>query len=183
MITEGSEFNDLARLVEPAFTLDEFRSKMGEDRDIIVLGFTVFSKEPAADLVNFIEKSYDWVLDADISSGETSDGNYVVFVEVQRKPTAAKHIFHMLTDMMNLTGQKLEDWVFTYYKGENELPVTLDNLKEKIIDSPEEYDVKSNANLDESAMNSLRALAGVTVPPKKITDSLLYNMQVIAGIK
>jgi len=184
MLTEGSEMNDLARLVKPELTIDEFRSKMGEDKDIIVLGFTVLTKEPAADLVNFIEKSYDWVLDADISSGETSDGNYVVFVEVQRKPTAAKHIMTMLTDILNLTDQKIDEWTFSYYKGDKKLPITLANLQDKIIGSPEEYELKTGDSLEESIrLNSLRALAGVTVQPKKITDSLLYNMQIMAGIK
>ena len=183
MLTEGSEMNDLARLVKPELTIDEFRSKMGEDKDIIVLGFTVLTKEPAADLVNFIEKSYDWVLDADISSGETSDGNYVVFVEVQRKPTAAKHIMTMLTDILNLTDQKIDE-TFSYYKGDKKLPITLANLQDKIIGSPEEYELKTGDSLEESIrLNSLRALAGVTVQPKKITDSLLYNMQIMAGIK
>ena len=183
MITEGSEINDLARLVKPEMSIDEFRSKMGEDKDIIVVGFTVLNREPARDLVNFIEKSYDWVLDADVSSGETSDGNFLVFVEMQRKPNAAKHIMHMLTDMMNLTGQELNEWVFTYYKGASKLPVTLENLSEKIIGSPEEYEIKTADGLSESTLNSLRASARITVQPKKITDSLLYNMQVIAGIK
>lgn len=184
MLTEGSEFNDLARLVKPELTIDEFRSKMGEDKDIIVLGFTVMNKEPAADLVDFIEKSYDWVLDADISSGETSDGNYVVFVEIQRKPTAAKNILAMVTDILNLTAQELSDWTFTYYNNAEKTPITLENLTDKIISSPAEYELETNAGLEESVrLNSLKALAGVTVQPKKITDSLLYNMQVIAGIK
>jgi len=184
MITEGSEINDLARLVKPELTIDEFRSKMGEDKDIIVLGFTVMNKEPAADLVDFIEKSYDWVLDADISSGETSDGNFVVFVEIQRKSSAAKNIFAMLTDVLNLTSQEMDEWTFTYYKGSDKLPVTEENLTDKIISTPAEYELKTNDSLDESIrLNSLRALAGVTVQPKKITDSLLYNMQIMAGIK
>ncbi len=137
-LQEGIEHGDLGRLVQPQMTIDEFRSKMGEDKDIVVIGFTVFGKEPADDLVNFVEKSYDWVLDADVSSGETSDGNYMVFVEVQRKAKVAEHIMSMLTDMMNLTEQSLKDWTFTYYKGSDRLPVTIENLTDKIIPSPEE---------------------------------------------
>ena len=184
MINEGAELNDLARLVKPTMTVDEFRSKMGEDKDIIVIGFTVLYKEPAADLVNFVEKSYDWVLDADVSSGETSDGNYIVFVEIQRNKDAVEHIFHMLTDIMNLTGQTLKEWQFTYYKGVKKLPITLDTLREKIILTPEDYESRTGDSIkEEMELNSLRALAGVKITPKKITDSLLYNMQVIAGIK
>jgi hypothetical protein len=157
---------------------------MGEDKDIIVVGFLVMSKEPADDLVNFVEKSYDWVLDADVSSGETSDGNYMVFVEMQRKPNAAKQIFTMLEDMMNLTDQTVDDWSFTYYKKPAGLPVTLENLEKEIITSPEEYEAKTGNSIRESAqLNSLRALAGVYVNPTKITDMQILGIQRAAGIR
>ena len=78
---EGLEHGDLKRLVHPDVHVDEFKSKMGDDADIVVVSFKVASKEPALDLVNFIEKGYDFVLDADLSSGELDDGEYLVFVE------------------------------------------------------------------------------------------------------
>jgi len=53
---------------------------MGEDRDIVVLGFHVRDKNPAADLMEFIERGYTYILDADMSTGEESDGQYQVFV-------------------------------------------------------------------------------------------------------
>lgn len=181
---EGAEMGDLARLVNPVMTIDEFRSKMGDDKDIVVVGFTVFGKEPADDLVNFVEKSYDWVLDADISSGETSDGNYLVFVEIQRKSNASEHIFTMLTDMMNLTEQDVKDWSFTYYKGTEQLPATEENLKAKIIPTPEDYELKTSANLEEAyELNKLRASAGVTVQPSIVTDLQILDIQIAAGIK
>ena len=183
-LSEGIEYGDLGRLVQPQMSIDEYRSKMGEDKDIVVVGFTVFGKEPADDLVNFVEKSYDWVLDADVSSGETSDGNYMVFVEIQRKAKAAEHIMAMLTDMMNLTDQSLKDWTFTYYKGNDRLPVTIENLTEKIIPSSEEYEIKTGNNLEESyQLNSYRALAGVKVNQAKIVDAQILAIQTAAGIR
>lgn len=183
-LTEGIQHGELGRLVKPAMEIDTYRSKMGEDKDIVVVGFTVLGKEPADDLVNFIEKSYDWVLDADISSGETSDGNYIVFVELQRKPESAKHIHTMLEDMMNLTDQKVEDWVFSYYKGAENLPVTLENLEKTIIKTSEEYEQKTSLDLDEAIeLNKLRALSGVQVKPSKITDLQILDLQRFAGIK
>jgi hypothetical protein len=157
---------------------------MGEDKDIVVVGFTVLGKEPADDLVNFIEKSYDWVLDADVSSGETSDGNYMVFIELQRKTNAAKNIYTMLVDMMNLTEQELEDWSFTYYKGADRLPVTEENLFKKIINSSAEYEIKTGESLEESIeLNHLRAISGVKVKPAAKTSRDLIDIQVAAGIR
>ena len=183
-LNEGIEFGDLARVIQPVMSIDEFRSKMGEDKDIVVVGFVILGKEPADDLVNFIEKSYDWVLDADVSSGETSDGNYMVFVEMQRKTDAAKNIYTMLEDMMNLTEQSLKDWTFTYYKGDDRLPVTEENLFKKIINSAAAYELKTGDSLEESiALNSYRALAGVNVSSTKVVDAQILAIQMAAGIR
>ena len=77
---EGLEKGDLARLIHPELHVDEFQSKLGDDADVIVLSFKVNTKEPAGDLMAFIEKGYDWILDSDVSSGEMDDGSYIVFV-------------------------------------------------------------------------------------------------------
>ena len=89
---EGLDHGDLKRLLHPKIHIDEFKSKMGDDADIIVLSFKITDKAPAEDLMSFIERGYDWVLDADVSSGELEDSEYLVFVEIERKPTAANHI-------------------------------------------------------------------------------------------
>ena len=85
-LSEGLEQGDLDRLVHRKLHVDEFKSKMGSDADIIVLSFKVDGKEPARDLMNFIERGYEWILDADISSGELDDGQYLVFAELERDP-------------------------------------------------------------------------------------------------
>jgi hypothetical protein len=113
-LSEGLEQGDLDRLVHNKLHVDEFKSKMGSDSDIIVLSFKVDGKEPARDLMNFIERGYDWILDADISSGELDDGQYLVFAELERDPAAAKYIYQLLSDIMNLTDTDLSDWKFQY---------------------------------------------------------------------
>jgi hypothetical protein len=181
---EGVEMGDLARLINPVMSIDEFRSKMGEDKDIIVAGFIVMSKLPALDLVNFLEKSYDWVLDADVSSGETADGNYYVFVEMQRNKDAVKQIMSMLEDMMNLTEQKIEDWTFTYLNNPKKMPVTVEELQARVITDPATYEAKTGNTVSEAAMfNSLRALAGVQVKPLGIVNPQILSIQRAAGIK
>ena len=62
--------NDLRDLVRDIFEVDSYKSKMGEDKDVSVLSFEVDVKEAAEDLVNFIEKGFEFVLDADVSPGE-----------------------------------------------------------------------------------------------------------------
>ena len=97
---EGLELGDLARLIHPELHVDEFKSKLGDDQDVIVLSFKVDTKEPANDLVAFIEKGYDWIIDADISSGEMDDGSYIVFVEMDRSEKAPEEIMDLMSDLM-----------------------------------------------------------------------------------
>jgi hypothetical protein len=181
---EGGEKGDLARLVQPTISIDEYRSKMGEDKDVVVLGVVVFGQEPAEDLVSFIEKSYDFVLDSDVSSGETSDGNYMVFVELKRDKNVSGQIIQMFTDIMKLTDQSLKDWTFTYYKDSERYELTREELSRHIIATPVEYEIKSNEGLEESIqLNHLRSISGIKVQPQAIKDVQIINWQIAAGIK
>ena len=73
---EGLREGDLKGCVEGLFTVDQYTSKMGHDRDCAVLRFRVNDKFPAIDMMEFIERGYSFVLDSDISSGEERDGKY-----------------------------------------------------------------------------------------------------------
>lgn len=183
MLFEGVEMGDLKRLVEPNLTIDTYRSKMGDDKDICVISFTIMGKEPAGDLVNFIEKSYDWVLDGDISSGEASDGNYLVFVEIERNEKACDHIMVMMKDIMNLTEQKIDDWTFSYYKGVAKYPLTVEQLVKHVITSPLKYQQKMEELTQESLnLDHLRAISGINVGKKKISDPDIKAIMAAAGI-
>ena len=80
----GLRQNDLEFTIDNIFEIDSFKSKMGDDKDIVTLSFSVKGEQPAKDLVNFVETGYTYVLDADKTSGEQSDGKYRVFVEIER---------------------------------------------------------------------------------------------------
>ena len=113
-LNEGLVAKDLKGFVNEVFTVDQYSSKMGDDKDVVVISFKVNDKEPAYDLMEFIEKGYGFVLDADISSGEEKDGKYHVFVEIER----TKALPHQLKDMLNGVSRLTDnyDWRFRYYK-------------------------------------------------------------------
>jgi hypothetical protein len=113
-LTEGLRRGDLKDMVMGTFTVDQYQSKMGLDKNIIVLRFRAADKEPAIDLMEFIERSYDFVLDSDKSSGEEKDGNYSVFVELERTDEAPKQIKRLLSDISQLCA--IKDWRFRWYK-------------------------------------------------------------------
>ena len=111
---EGLRSKDLRGYVEPTFAIDKFTSKMGEDKNVIVVSFRVNDKLPAVDLMEFIERGYSFVLDADMSSGEESDGKYHVFVELERSRRVPNQIKDILNGISNLTDNW--DWRFRYHR-------------------------------------------------------------------
>lgn len=183
-LNEGAEYGDLKRLVLPVLTVDEFRSKMGDDADICVLAFTVMGKEPGTDLVNFIEKGYDWVLDADLSSGELSDGNYLVFVEIERSKKIPEQIIQLLEDMMNLTEQKIEEWSLIYHKDGRKHPLDPASIAQAIPLTKEKYNAKvgEEAEVKES-LDRFRSLARVKVNTKAPVNEYTELLRTIAGIR
>ena len=137
-LNEGLRTNDLKNLVYPVFEVDTYRSKMGEDRDVCVVSFTVKDRSPARDLMEFIEKGFHQVLDADISSGENENGEYFVFVEFKRTPTLAEDIKSLLYGVRKLTD--IDEFKFRYHKQAGEHEVSEDTLKRFIPMSPVDYD-------------------------------------------
>jgi hypothetical protein len=130
---------DLEYLVSNIFEVDSYASKMGTDDDIVVLSFTVEDKGPADDLVNFIERGYEFVLDADSTPGELKDGRYKVFVEMERNKHVPENIMEILDGVGKLTG--ISDFKFRYYKSFNSLPVDEQTLAETIPTSKQDYEV------------------------------------------
>ena len=72
ILNEGLKAKDLDGFVQNTFLIDTYKSKMGEDRNVAVLSFRVKDRLPALDLMEFIERGYGFVLDADISTGKLS---------------------------------------------------------------------------------------------------------------
>jgi hypothetical protein len=136
-LTEGLGARDLKELVSEVFTVDQYKSKMGEDQDIVVLGFRVKEKFPAVDLMEFIEKGYSFILDADISSGEEHDGQYQVFVEIERSPQLATQLKHLFSGISQLTD--CHDWKFRYQKAGASVPFNEETVVKHIPLTPEDY--------------------------------------------
>jgi hypothetical protein len=177
-LNEGLEHGDLKRLIHPELHIDEFKSKLGDDCDVVVLSFKVDGKEPAQDLVSFIEKGYDWVIDADVSSGEMDDGDYIVFVEMDRDKNSAENIMRLMEELMNLTHQKLEDWRVRYYKARKETYLSIESLQELIPDSPEAYE----AAYGEDRLDEMRVAAGIAVKTTAPTNDYTQSLRAAAGI-
>jgi hypothetical protein len=177
-VAEGLEINNLKRLVHAELHIDEFKSKLGRDEDIVVLSFKITGREPAADLVDFLEKGYDWVIDADISSGEMDDGDYIVFVECDRAPDIPEKIMDMMGDLMNLTDQDINDWRVHYRSKHVDNELSADNIRQNVPLTPEDYASRYGAK----ELDEMRTAAGVPVTTKAPKNDYTQSLRSLAGI-
>lgn len=172
VISEGLRAGDLAETIYPHFEIDSFRSKMGEDEDICVLTFQSKDRYPAKDMMEFIEKGYNFVLDADVSAGENEEGEYSIFVEMERTKNIAENIMEMLYGLEKLTG--IFEWDFKYYKDIKKYNATTENLKKK---------VPSSSRIYEQTMQRFRTDEMKTFFNKTLMDDLILEGNKITVLK
>ena len=159
-LDEGLNSMALQDRVEPIVHFDEYVPKMGESDGVIVASFKVMGKTAAQDLENFMEKGYDWILDAETSPGEISEGNYVVFVEAERRSSFPGVFVSMVEDMSNITGLAPSDYTMVYYKdsvNEDNKELSEQNIANSVPLSPKKYrDDKAASDVLESMIMSAR---------------------------
>lgn len=129
-LIENLHANDLKHLIEKTFEIDSYKSKIGDDEDIIVLTFIIKTEDPAKDLENFIEMGYNFVLDADVSQGETDDGTFRVYVELERTPRAPELIMELVEGIKLLAD--LPTMRFRYYKSFKSQEATLESINNTV---------------------------------------------------
>jgi hypothetical protein len=177
LLFESLDYKELEGLMKPTIHVDEFSSKMGDDDDIIVVSFFVRDAQAAKDLMNWFEKGYDFVLDADRSPGEIKPNRYLVYVEIRRRSTAGGHVEQLLNDLNTLTEfEDSKDWTM-HYKGK-EIPFSRDAFDGSVPLSPKAYRDRYEGDL-----NEMRIAAGmpvITTYDRK--DPALQAIQSAAGL-
>lgn len=136
--------NDLRHFVKKVFEIDNFKSKIGDDEDVITISFTVDHEDPAKDLENFIEMGYDFVLDADTSPGELDDGTYKVYIEIERSRHAPEQIIEIVDGISKLTG--IDDFRFRYFRNFKSQEVSEENLKNAVPLDKDSYEIVTQRN-------------------------------------
>lgn len=196
ILLEGFDYLDLKNMVSPTITVDEYVAKMGTDDGIVTLAFTVRGEAVAEDLVDWFERGYEWVLDAQSSDGEVDKGKYLVFVELDRRRKVPERIIELIEDLETLTGLKLGAWKVIIDDVEYEADA--ETIASKLITSPHEYreikqpeeedDVDGDGNPEEEEnidadLNEMRTVAGIKT--KRVyegQDAELRAFKTIAGL-
>lgn len=172
------EYGDLKRVIHSEIHIDEYQSKMGRDDNVIVMSMKIKGKAPAWDLVEFIEKGYEWVLDADVSSGEMSDGDWLVFIELPRDEQSIDHIIELLGDVNNLCEFKDSDWRLKYKNKSAMFALDKSAMEAAIPDNEKEY-----ARLyGKKEIDSLKTASGIKVDTKAPKNEYTESLRIAAGI-
>ena len=183
ILSEGLDYHDLEGQLEPVVSVDDYAAHMGEDCDIVTLAFIIRSERAGQDLVDWFERGYDWVLDAQVSEGELRPGRYVVFVEMNRRTTVPARIIELLEDMNTLTDIPVKDW--TIKIDDEEYPAEEDVLRQVIVLSPHEYRKEEDViNTEtEEGLNEVRKAAGIPVKTLyPADDTEMKNFKAMAGL-
>jgi hypothetical protein len=176
IINEALDYHDLVNMILPILTIDKYEAKLGDDDEIVTITFTVKGKQVGDDLVDWLERGYDYIIDAQTSEGEVSSGHWLVFVEMDRRLKVPDRIVEIIEDMVTLTDLPIKDW--TVIIDDEEYEATIDILKSKIILSPHEY--RKNKETDLNEMRELSGLQHKNIFKEK--DNLLKDFIAKAGL-
>ena len=171
-LNEGLRANDLKNMISYRFTIDQYKSKMGVDKDIIVLAFKAKEKYPAIDAMEFCEKSFPFILDADISTGEEADGQYSLFVELDRSSKAVDQIDEILNGLKRLCG--CDVWRFRYFKDIDSHEFSKEAIAERVPLTPSDYEKQ----IDKNKMTEVSSILGQGVAEvESISEDNIISMK------
>jgi hypothetical protein len=185
VLNESLDYMDMVDQIGDTITIDEYSAKMGKDKDIVTVTFTVHNKLAAEDLVTWFERGYDFVLDASVSEGELEPGKWLVFAELDRRSKVPNRIITLLSDLETLTDIKLKDWKVEIEGDECEADE--DAIRELMILNPNVYkdekeEDEEEDDLEDNDLNEMKIRAGIDVKSVYVEDEYIKNLKAIAGM-
>ncbi len=154
------KYGEMVNLVQPTLSIDQYKPKIGEASETVVVAFEVANENAANDLSNLIETDITEQLDVDVSQGPNSDGNYLVFVEFDRNNKLHESIMGIMKVVSGVTD--ITEWTYNFYKGEDARELNEENLSETVLDNKEQYVLKyAEAPQTNEELQRLKKLAGV----------------------
>lgn len=136
-LNEHLSENDLKWLVDDTVLIDMHKTKLGEDKDYIVLSIAAGDRTPAHDLARFIENSIHKYADVEVSPATDTKGRYLIYVEMKRDEKAFEVINGILTDCTKLTG--IEEWKFKTMSTDSYIPFDRESFNQSVITDPALY--------------------------------------------
>ena len=128
-LEEGLRPGDLQHLILNKVSVDQFEPKTGDEKEVLVMGLYSKDEEPAQDLARFIERGYVGVKDTEVSPGPDEDGNYMVFVEIEKNKETMKRVIEILHDIKSVT--TVQEWQLNFQGGRTHM-LSEDMIKQSL---------------------------------------------------
>jgi len=125
-LTEGMREGDLADLVLPLISVDEYQSKVADDSEAVVFGFYVHDQSAADDLNRFLQKSAVPLLDTEVSPAPDQHGYFMVFVELINNARLAENVADILGEINSLVD--IDEWQMRVRDLDDLIPFSSDAL-------------------------------------------------------
>ena len=138
LVSESLAADDLKWMVSEIVYIDMHRTRLGEDKDYIVMSLAVNDRNPAHDLASFIESGVHDFEDVEVSPATDNKGRYLVYTEIKRDAKAFKTIMDILTDTNRLSG--IDEWRFKTMGMNTDQPLTAETFTASVITDPVEYE-------------------------------------------
>lgn len=148
-LTEGSRENSLRNLIEPLVSIDQYKSKSGDDKNVCVVAVKVNKQAPAKDLSQFLETGIIDAIDVDISPGPDHSGLYTVFIELERNSKMFDLIDRIFSDITTVDNECTDRQTFTSYENKQPQPWNEENFKASVITSSYDYEIAHNPEAKE----------------------------------
>lgn len=140
LVSESLSADDLKWMVSEIVYIDMHRTKLGADKDYIVMSLAVMDRNPAHDLASFIESGVHDFEDVEVSPATDEKGRYLVYTELKRDGKAFKTIMDILNDTNRLSG--IDEWRFKTMGMGADQPLTAETFAATVITDPTEYELK-----------------------------------------
>ena len=134
---EGMTPQKMSGKVLDKFLVDVFKPKNGNEKDIVVFTFLVNQKESATNLHRFISKGPFDLIDVEASPAPDEDGNYLVFVEMDR----SRDMFGIMDDILQHIDYLVDvhHWQFRPYSHNTFIEWNRDNFIKTVPQNSAEY--------------------------------------------
>jgi len=155
------KYGEMINLVNSTISIDQYKPKIGEANETVVVALEVSQEGAANDLSNLIETDVIECLDVDTSQGPNNNGNYLVFVEFTRDKKLHNNIMEIMKVVGNAT--TITEWQYEFYKGDSPTELNEQNLSETVLDNQEQYVLKYAQAPEETTedLDRVKHLAGL----------------------
>ena len=174
ILKESLQPGDLNHLVLPLLSIDEFSSKIDDQRAIVV-GFYCTDREPAWDLMRFIEGSNLSILDTECSPAPTPDGYYLVFVEFTRNRDFPHVLEELLEQVQNIAENS---WQLKVYHHDDIVPCTREALENLVV-----LDQNQVPPSDDDSEKSIQHQPDVVPEEDEVDENEFWSQADVDGVE